>query len=347
MADVDLDEFGDGYAAPPVGRMSRILHLAGTVTSVALVIGMGVWGYRLAVRDVTGVPVVRALEGPMRIAPENPGGEIADHQGLAVNDIASDGTAAPPPERLVLAPRAMDLAEDDVAGLAPLAPPVEDDDSLVDPSRPAVPDLPDAEGATLTAMAAEGAAAPLATEDPALDPTQEAVALALAEALAEGAEPLTDLGDAGGTLETLDGTEVALLRDPALADAFVKKSLRPLPRPAAVAQTGAGGAPATSFAMAPAPEPAEVDPATLAAGTRLIQLGAYDTADEARAEWAKLRARFPDLMNGKALVVQSAESGGRAFFRLRAQGFDGEDDARRFCTALLAENAACIPVAHR
>ena len=47
------------------------------------------------------------------------------------------------------------------------------------------------------------------------------------------------------------------------------------------------------------------------------------------------------------MVVQSAQSGGRTFYRLRAHGFAGEDDARRFCAALLAENAACIPVAQR
>ena len=50
---------------------------------------------------------------------------------------------------------------------------------------------------------------------------------------------------------------------------------------------------------------------------------------------------------GKAMVIQAAESGGRTFFRLRAHGFENEDDARRFCSALVAENASCIPVAHR
>ena len=82
MADVDFDEFDGGYgtSVPRAGRMSHLVHLAGATCSVALVIGLAVWGYKLAVRDVSGVPVVRAMEGPMRIAPENPGGEVADHQ---------------------------------------------------------------------------------------------------------------------------------------------------------------------------------------------------------------------------------------------------------------------------
>jgi hypothetical protein len=45
--------------------------------------------------------------------------------------------------------------------------------------------------------------------------------------------------------------------------------------------------------------------------------------------------------------VQKASSGGRVFYRLRAMGFDDLGDARRFCSALVAENADCIPVVTR
>ena len=88
----------------------------------------------------------------------------------------------------------------------------------------------------------------------------------------------------------------------------------------------------------------EVDPATIAPGTRLVQFGTFDTAEEARAEWVRLQGRFGELMAAKAMVVQPAESGGRTFYRLRAHGFEGEDDARRFCSAFVNENAVCIPV---
>ena len=65
MADMEFDEFGRGYAAGrrPAGRM---VHLAGAAWSIALILGLVVWGYKLAVRDVTGVPVMRAMAGPMR-----------------------------------------------------------------------------------------------------------------------------------------------------------------------------------------------------------------------------------------------------------------------------------------
>lgn len=117
MADVEFDDFGGGYATGKAGQFSRVVNLAGAVCSLALIAGLGIWGYKLAVRDVTGIPVIRALEGPLRIAPENPGGEVADNQGLSVNAVAAAGTALPLPETLVLAPRPVELAVDDGAGL--------------------------------------------------------------------------------------------------------------------------------------------------------------------------------------------------------------------------------------
>jgi hypothetical protein len=91
----------------------------------------------------------------------------------------------------------------------------------------------------------------------------------------------------------------------------------------------------------------DVDPATLPAGTRMAQLGAYESAEVARAEWDRIHAKFSDYLEGKQRVIQRAQSGGRTFYRLRAVGFDGLSDARRFCSALVAREADCIPVNSR
>ncbi len=91
----------------------------------------------------------------------------------------------------------------------------------------------------------------------------------------------------------------------------------------------------------------EIDPATIPSGTRLVQLGAFDTPEQARSEWRKLANQFGPVMEGKSLVVQAAESGGRTFYRLRAHGFSDETAARGFCTTLLDQNASCIPVEQR
>ena len=42
-------------------RVGTYANAAGAVVSLALLVGVGIWGYQLLVRDVSGVPVVRAL----------------------------------------------------------------------------------------------------------------------------------------------------------------------------------------------------------------------------------------------------------------------------------------------
>ena len=72
-----------------------------------------------------------------------------------------------------------------------------------------------------------------------------------------------------------------------------------------------------------------------------------ESTAQAEQAWTMIAQQFGDLMAGKGMVIQTAESGGRNFFRLRATGFPTEQDSRRFCAALEAENVKCIPVAHR
>lgn len=376
MADVDFDDFDAGYGAPMAAqnRVSRMVNIAGAVSSVALVIGLGIWGYNLAVRDVNGVPVIRAMSGPMRIAPENPGGEVADHQGLAVNDVAAIGIAAPPPERLVLAPRPPDLTDEDVAGLAsgqipqaeaataPVMPaPIEAPQVIEARSAsPAVPVLPMADDPVAAALQPVAAPEPVAASAPATaaDPTQDAVAQALAEALGEDG-PLEDVVTMDATDPAEEIAALAPVVEPEAGtvpaedtEAEVAPKQRPRARPAAIAAAEPAAAaadeeqPSLAAPVAAAPA-AEIDPATLTEGTRLVQLGAFDTAEDARAEWTKLLNQYGDLLSAKSLVVQSAESGGRTFYRLRAAGFATEDEARALCTSLLERNASCIPVAHR
>jgi len=114
---------------------------------------------------------------------------------------------------------------------------------------------------------------------------------------------------------------------------------------AASALTGAATTPAPA-AAAPTTEVA-ISTATFPAGTKLVQLGAFPTPDVAAEAWGKLSGEFGDYMNGKDRVIQVAQSSGRTFYRLRATGFQDLADARRFCAALDAGNAECIPVVVR
>ncbi|MBW7922953.1 MAG: SPOR domain-containing protein [Rubellimicrobium sp.] len=267
-------------ADPARPSLAGFARLAGAVASLALMVGVGVWGYRLLVRDVTGIPVVRAMDGPMRVAPEEPGGQVTDYTGLAVNAIAAAGSAAPPEDVLTLAPAAEGLAPEDL-DLAPMA---------------------------------TEARAPLSAEE----------VLAFADAIAAGTEPLEPLApEAAVAVISADIPGVSV-------------SLRPLARPAAMVAAAPSGATVDAA-------PPEVLAGALPAGTTLVQFGAFDSAEQAAAEWDRLAQRFASFIGGHQRVIQEAASGGRTFYRLRATGFADMGEARRLCTALIADGADCVP----
>ena len=153
-----FEEDFESYDDAPSGA-SALMNWAGAVVSLALVVGLAVWGYQLLMRDVTGVPVVQALEGPMRVAPDDPGGMQAEFQELTVTRVASDGAVEAPTERVVLAPPPVTLAEED----QPITALIEDTPVAVE-----------------TAETEAVASVPEAAEE-----SQSAIELAIAEALAD------------------------------------------------------------------------------------------------------------------------------------------------------------------
>ena len=311
------------------GNLATTANWLGAVMSLALVIGVAVWGYRLIMRDVSGVPVVMAIEGPMRVAPDNPGGQIARHEGLAVNDIAGTGTSAPPPDQIVLAPRPLDITEEDVVVTE-----ITDTRTLTQREEVAL--------ATLRQDAR--------TEAPALALTDIANAddpiKALADQIAANATPFTEIDPAPetGVFDTQPEETVVASADivpPSVPG--VARSLRPTPRPQGLQLASLSvPTPASSAATVE-----ERDPSQIPVGTRLVQFGAFDSPDIAREQWTKLAARFSEYLDDKERVIEEATSGGRVFYRLRAHGFDDLSESRRFCAALVAEGADCIPVVSR
>lgn len=120
MAEANFNEFVAGGTSSR--RPGSTVNVIGALTSLALLAAAAVWGYRLAVRDASGVPVIMAMEGPIRVAPEEPGGRIASNTGLTVMQIAGSGVAGEVPEQIILAPAPVELAEDDAAGIGSAAP---------------------------------------------------------------------------------------------------------------------------------------------------------------------------------------------------------------------------------
>lgn len=298
---------------------ATLINLSGGLVSIALLVGVGIWGYNTLARDVSEVPVVRAATDPMRVAPEDPGGRLGGNIGLAVNKVAAEGLAEKPADRLILAPAPVRLSLEDQPGQMIVA-------------------QQKAEAAAEEAMrmAAAEQADPVA---------------ALTARLLKDAEPLS--GEAVAPPTEDSNIARALLRAEQMAEAEETKAamevqttsagtaLRPRMRPVVLATTAPQapiGAPTT---LQPA---VDVDPDTIAVGTLLAQLGAYDSIETARKEWDRFATRFGDYMTDKHRVIQKASSGGRTFYRLRVMNFDDMSAARHFCAALVAENADCIPV---
>lgn len=299
------------YSKTPGGGsnlLTSMTNVAGAAVSLALIVGVGVWGYKLLVRDVSGIPVVRAMQGEMRVRPENPGGQLAQHQGLSVNSVAAQAGDVAPANEIRLAPNQVEFAEEDIAIAE--------------------------QTVAVSQQAQEQAALEQATSDIDVAGALQAGEVdELVRQLTQGQQ---------GTLVAASAEAADIKPQPAVftGKTNVRASLRPKKRP--------GGVRVIKAAASVAPQKTtEVDPASLPKGTRLVQLGAFDSPEIARSQWKRLTKQFGIYMDGKQRIVQKADSGGRIFYRLRAAGFDDLADARRFCSALKAEKADCIAVALR
>ncbi|MGR3551447.1 SPOR domain-containing protein [Pseudooceanicola sp.] len=358
-----MAEIQVGSGQDPSFSVATLINLAGGLASVGLLVGVGIWGYQTVMRDVSEVPVVRAAQDPMRVAPDDPGGTLAGNMGLAVNKVAASGVAEKPADRLILAPAPVSLTIEDEPRRV-LEEMLAAEARVVEMATSGAPDEDEAgmmgeEGATPSPPIQTPPSETVQSDDP---------TLVLTAALLEGAKPLSgeviEKASADSTIakalmraqesaaeQSDTSTAIAVLEAEPVAPQPVAfrpqnkrlpaRSLRPRMRPGVASPSGPAAMIAAPLALQPS---LDVDPTTITPGTRLAQLGAYDSTEKAMKEWDRFTARFGDYMDGKQRVIQKASSGGRTFYRLRVMGFDDLSAARYFCAALVAENADCIPV---
>ena len=322
---------------PPETRfdMRTIVTLSGAAVSLALIVGIGVWGYKLILRDATGIPVVKAIEEPMRLAPENPGGEVASNIGLEVNGLIRDGVAAEPEDRVLLAQPDTQPVPEDLA--LPIGDRVTDELGLRALEEGEIAPL--AEAGEVTA----GDQAPAVMTDPAamniaqnIDPNAPLSAeeiLQLANQIAQQVTPLT-------------AEEVEAARSVVGPATGVIVSPRPPVRPLTL--TGLEPTAATTAAVTVDDDAQALFASQpLAAGTALVQFGDFDSATLAEREWVRLNETFGAFMEGKTQIIQRTEQTGQEKWRLRAAGFADPAEAQRFCAAFVAEEAVCFAVVVR
>ncbi|MCY4152667.1 MAG: SPOR domain-containing protein [Aestuariivita sp.] len=298
------------------------------LTLIAILLAGCVWIYSLGTNSENlQIPVVSAPEGPMRVAPEDPGGRLAGNQGLSVNQVIEQGAAVASGD-LTFAPEPLGLAAEDL----PMG-------RLRDvESSPSNEERRDTTAKT-TRQPNHQTADIIDLNDQA-----DSVASLVEESLSlESVGGGIAIGENEPKDHTVQSTETAeSLVSQTVSGVLL--SVRPSLRPQELSFPQLNSSPER---VALPPETLEVSPEDIPIGTNVVQLGAFSSADVARNEWSRLHSSFGAYMGGKKRIVQFAEGGGRSFYRLRALGFSDLSDARRFCSVLVAEGAECIPVVTR
>jgi len=72
-----------------------------------------------------------------------------------------------------------------------------------------------------------------------------------------------------------------------------------------------------------------------------IQLGAFSSEANARAQWQRVSARHGAVLAGLTPSIAPVASGSQTLYRLRATT-PTESKARNICAALVAQREACI-----
>lgn len=336
---------GEPQAASLTARLSRLTHYLGALASVGMMIGLLVWGWQLVSRDVSGVPVIKAIAGDSRTTPENPGGELTSYTGYSVNGVA-EGAAPRSVDQVAIAPAATGLSDEDVAmgnlGATAREPENTSEIPLSFDGEPIVP-MSDSEARALAQEQAAAEAQRLALANQAI----EAATISEEPAL-EGPVNQVVTDETGAPAQT-DAISAALAEAQASVNsAVLTASSRPAPRPRGMRVASAVTTATDARPQAPASRPAEpaapapeTAPVASSASGPVVQLGAFDSNSIAASEWNRLAGKFGSF-SGKQQVIQEHVSNGRTFWRLRVAGFGSLGEARDFCSALKSGGTDCL-----
>jgi cell division septation protein DedD len=84
-------------------------------------------------------------------------------------------------------------------------------------------------------------------------------------------------------------------------------------------------------------------PAGARSGTHVVQVGAFRSAQEAQAQWSRIKSRLGDFVSGKSDDIERADLGDRGVYhRLRIGPFKSSDEASAFCAGLKERGQDCL-----
>lgn len=304
----DIVESADApQVRAPLSARRLISAWSGTAVAAAAAVGLAWWAYGLGMRDPGTVPIVLAAGGPVKERSE-PGATPIPNSDIESYGLASEAT-------LVLdgglAPETAEPRDEDLplGALATMAARLPRDRAAA-PDAAVPPERPGQDGEAEETGAAAEPGAPDGTELAAIDP----------EATVTDAGPVPAAGV---------GSKLAPAAVP-----LAPRRPTDLPRRVASARAEAA-AEADTLSRRAAASPFQ------------LQLGAYLSEDLTRAEWARISRAHAELLNNRALAIQTTLSGGKTYYRLRVGPFEGLAEAASVCEALRARGQDCIPAGNQ
>jgi hypothetical protein len=305
------------YSASAVGNSNKdiqnsklsIFSIFGAIISLNLILWAGYWAYNIISRDINGIPIVAAQPGPLRVAPDTPGGIEAENIELAVTKIASQ-ELPPNPQAVELAPSTEKLTPDDITIFQAVG-----QKKIIDRQ------------AALKNQIQVGVIEPNLSKEISFEPVNtvtntanysitenqsELVAAALALALKPSADNL--IGNA-------------------VAQKNKFKQIKPRPRPGSLLDVSMS---TTETVIRPAL-------ASVETGLAVVQFGTFATETVAFEEWDRLSKNLSVILDGRPKYVERIKRNGNEIYRLRLGGFINIDDASRFCSAVISQEN-CVPV---
>ena len=288
-------------------KINMIFYWTGAALSLFLLAGAIGWSYQLIVRDINQIPIVRAQLGPLRVAPDNPGGLTAAQQGLSVTQLAVNEKPLLSNE-IYLAPAAEILNEENLA----LKVKEEYESNKVDGAFE-IKEVNAENSVNLEAL-----------------PDQKEV-----DSRSNDVGVLSKAAFSQKKIEIENAVSLALsiTNEPDKSLSWLRPKIRPV-------GFYRNGNITEDQIVSNEPMP------KLPIGSAVVQLGAFDSKSLAESEWQRFEKILGSILIPKKMVIQKAESGGKIFYRLRASGFSDISDARQFCTAI-SDKVACIPVVTR
>lgn len=310
----DALEFEPVTVVKPKGRRRLILFSLAVVLG-GTSIGWYTYGERLIqlIGDQAApIPVVRAVAGPVKVRPKDPGGKWIPDRDKSVYDLIDETTGEarveqllPPPETPLPKPGPTTLKTQskraDATGTSSPSPRL-----------------------TLGAKPKTTAKVPTENDVAAIKPP---VPAPVAPASSEPAKETAVISEQQPTIQAkpVETAAQAAIKSPPRTPKVAVKSAKSVMQPA-------------QAVVSPSRPPAR--------SMYRAQLAAARSADAAEREWVRLRAKNLDLLGNLGLTITKVDLGANkgVFYRLRVGPLSDEEKARELCGALAKRRVACLVI---